>query len=334
MFQDAWVSLLRTVLDFQFDAFNPEYTEYEELNLSLAQEYVRRAALWAQALGCRDQWPFFDAIRRLDPTFELTAMAENALDNRLQEKIGSWHMRLLVKAAIRWYAFKSSTHVYLPDLPDLYAPIIAMYFHHGAITAEHHLIQTPIIGFQKLPFETYLLHAPYMDAKEVSALMTPAPVTTFTFTKGWFRSQKRPLALWDLETAQAAHNAGNPYTVLAGKNVERPVAFLEIGPQNGFIGVTFLDSFLRCYLEYSFQQKGERYFLYSVNLRIYDGDSETVTQMDTYRFTPEGELTIYENNVLDQIMTTRTAAHPVDVSRNWEDVPVFGQYTGFVRVER
>lgn len=331
MFYHAWLSLVRTVMQFQFEALNPEY---EDLNLILAREYVRRAALWAQALNCRDQWPFFDATRRIDPTFEMTTIAEEMLHTRLQETLGSGRMMLLMKAAFRWYAHERPTHAYLPDL---YAPIIAMYLHHGQITAEHHLIQTPILGFAKQPFEAYLLHAPYIDAEAVNALMTPPPpppVTKFTFAKAWFRAHKRATALWDIETAQSAHAAKQPYTVLAGEKVDHPFAFLEIGPMTGFIGVNFLDSQLRAYLEYQFKQSDERYFLNSIVYRVYDGNSETVVLTETYRFTPEGELTIYENNLLDQITTTRTALNRVDVSRNWEDAPIFGQYAGFVRVER
>lgn len=333
MIQIPFISLLNTVMHFDFIEYLPDY---EDINMTLAREYVRRAALWAQALDCREHWPFFDAVRRMDPGFELREVTAKALRDRLEKTVGA-RMILLMEAAIRWEAYRGEARATLPDLPDLYAPAVAMYLHHGSIHAEHHMILTPINGFRKEPFETYLMHAPYMDAAAVNALLTPPPalpVTTFTFTKGWSRSHKRPLALIDFETARATHEAGDGYIVLAGDRVDRPVAFLEIGPRTGMIGVTFLDVHLRCHLQYAFKRHGERYFMQSADYRTYDGTTDTVVMMESYRFTPEGGLVIYVNDVLDQMTTTRTAVDPVDVSRNWEDAPVFGQYAGFVRKER
>lgn len=333
MLRMPYLSLLEALMRFNFDFDN---AEHEALNLTLAQEYVRRAALWAQALGCRDRWPFFDAAREHDPNFELLESTDQTLSAHLNALVGG-RMVLLLRAAVRWELYRAEMQIQLPDLPDLYAPVIAMYFHHGSITAEHGTIHTPIRGFRPQPFETYLLHAPYLDNATVTALRTlppPPPVTTFHFTKGWSRSNKRPLALLDPATVRALDDAGDGYRVLAGDRPERPVALLEIGPRTGIIGVTFFDVHLRCYLEYSFKQYGDRFFLFAIVHRTYDGVTEKVTLMDTYRFTPEGELVIYSNNVLDQVTTTRTAQQPLDVSRHWEDAPEFGIYTGFVRVDR
>lgn len=157
---------------------------------------------------------------------------------------------------------------------------------------------------------------------------------TFTYTKGWFRAQKRPLALWTPKQARTEHDAGRPYTVLVGDNAEQPQAFLEVTPNLGFVGVNFLDEHLRPYLEYKFKKQGERYFLQQTRLRVYKETSETVIRMETYNFTPEGQVTIYENDVEAGQTTTKEAVNPIDVSRNWEDDLTFGDYAGFVRVER
>lgn len=156
----------------------------------------------------------------------------------------------------------------------------------------------------------------------------------FTYTKGWFRAHKRPLALWDVEDARREHEAGRMYTVLLGDFLEHPIAFLEVHLAKGFIGVNVLDEHLRAHLEYKFVRKDERFFLQQTAQRTYEGANEKVIRLETMNFTPEGQLTIYDNDVVSGETTVKTATLPVDVSRHWEDAPAFGQYSGFVRWER
>ena len=156
----------------------------------------------------------------------------------------------------------------------------------------------------------------------------------FTYTKGWFRAHKRPLAIWDDKKARQEHDAGRPYTVLAGADAEKPKAFLEVNLSRNFVGVNFLDDHLRPYLEYKFVKEGDRFFLQQSIQRIYNGASENVIRSETYNFTPDGDVTIYENDVEANETVTKEAVKKIDVSKNWEAAPEFGHYEGFAKIER
>lgn len=40
-------------------------------NVDLLREYLRRAALWAKALKCTKEWPFFDVAAHIRPSVRL-----------------------------------------------------------------------------------------------------------------------------------------------------------------------------------------------------------------------------------------------------------------------
>ncbi|MCS0614685.1 hypothetical protein NX783_18240 [Massilia kyonggiensis] len=71
------------------------------------------------------------------------------------------------------------------------------------------------------------------------------------FCKSWFRAKKRPIELWSVEKAEAAHLSRQPFTALVG-STERPYCFLDVTDM--VVGVGFLDSLLRESLTYVFKK--------------------------------------------------------------------------------
>ncbi|MGW0737017.1 hypothetical protein [Streptomyces sp. NPDC002851] len=100
----------------------------------LMREYMRRAALWAQAYGAEDVWPFFDIAEYVDPTVQLDADVAAELEQFLSSGIGRNSVKRTCQGAVRWAALRSTAKVDLPDLPDPYEPLLLMYERGGGFS--------------------------------------------------------------------------------------------------------------------------------------------------------------------------------------------------------
>lgn len=151
-----------------------------------------------------------------------------------------------------------------------------------------------------------------------------------SFGKSWFRARKRLTEKWDEERARKCHEKRQTYVAVLGEDPS-PFCFVEIN--NDYIGVGFLDTLLREYLSYQFQEvEFGRLFLTMATRREFEGDSDNLKSGATYYFKQDGIVTI-EN----EAFTTNTRSvreTQADVSGNWETYPAFGQYQSIVRLNR
>lgn len=92
----------------------------------LMREYLRRAALWAQAYSAEDEWPFFDVTEHIDPEFRLSPEIAAALDEFLGT-VPEWFLRDTCAGAVRMAELRLQNQAGLPDLPDLYEPLVLFY---------------------------------------------------------------------------------------------------------------------------------------------------------------------------------------------------------------
>jgi len=92
----------------------------------LMREYLRRAALWAQAYSAEDEWPFFDVTEHIDPEFRLSPEIGAALDKFLGT-VPEWFLRDTCAGAVRMAELRLQKQAGLPDLPDLYEPLVLFY---------------------------------------------------------------------------------------------------------------------------------------------------------------------------------------------------------------
>ncbi|MGW1192094.1 hypothetical protein [Streptomyces sp. NPDC002559] len=99
--------------------------EHAQSRRLLMHEYLRRAALWAQAYGAEAEWPFFDVTRYADKDFQLPPELAAALDECLKKV--AYDARKTCGAAVRFAALRERGDVALPDLPDLYEPLVLLY---------------------------------------------------------------------------------------------------------------------------------------------------------------------------------------------------------------
>ncbi|MFE3557927.1 hypothetical protein ACFXKW_24105 [Streptomyces sp. NPDC059193] len=104
----------------------------------LMREYLRRAGLWAQACSAGAAWPFFDVVEYVDPAFPPPTDEDAA---RIRGLLGrtiviSPVLRTLT-GAVRLAEFRARRPDALPDLPDLYEPLLLFYERGGAFLQDH-----------------------------------------------------------------------------------------------------------------------------------------------------------------------------------------------------
>jgi hypothetical protein len=156
------------------------------------------------------------------------------------------------------------------------------------------------------------------------------PTNVMTFCSGWFRAKKHPITVWKAQMAADAHERGEPYTVVLG---DPPSCFIEVVGKNRYVGVGFLDTHLREFLSYRFQEKEPgRLFLTMATHRNFDAENDHVREGTTYYFEPNGKVIIervdFKTRVKERSETSSNVEH------NWEPMPGFGDYEGVSRIER
>ncbi len=99
------------------------------------REYLRRAALWAQAYSSETAWPFFDVTDYVDPNFRLPSELATELDEVLSS-IASYSIRKTCLGAVRLAWLQDQKSATLPDLADLYEPLILFYERGGEFLSD------------------------------------------------------------------------------------------------------------------------------------------------------------------------------------------------------
>src|SRR5262249_27216974 len=138
------------------------------------------------------------------------------------------------------------------------------------------------------------------------------------------------------EQARTAHERSMLYTVLVGEPT-RPRCFLEFSASKT-VCVEHLDSALRTYFHYSFQELRPGELFVSMSRRPqFPNDPAPPDRATVLYFEVDGRLLIhwYQSNP-DGIGSklVREEERIVDVSQNWEPYPKFGDYEGLATIDR
>lgn len=112
-----------------------EAYRHENSRARLMREYLRRAALWAHHYGAEQSWPFFDLAEHVDPTVQTPDDIAAELDEVLRG-VGPFSVETTCRGAVRWAALGAESKVDLPDLPDPYEPLLALYERGGGFFVE------------------------------------------------------------------------------------------------------------------------------------------------------------------------------------------------------
>ncbi|WP_189038619.1 hypothetical protein [Streptomyces daqingensis] len=104
----------------------------------LMREYLRRAALWAQAYGAEGVWPFFDIAEHVDSSVETPAEVAAELEE-LMSGLAPASLKASCRAAVRWAALRDAHREPPSGLPDPYEPLLLFYERGGGWFLEEYL---------------------------------------------------------------------------------------------------------------------------------------------------------------------------------------------------
>ncbi|MET8183176.1 hypothetical protein [Streptomyces sp. NPDC005336] len=93
----------------------------------LMREYLRRSALWAQALGGADAWPIFDIAARVDPSVRADAKLVEQLEGFLEDHVPGLATRAACLAALHWAALRETLYTPPTDLDDPFDPLLMLF---------------------------------------------------------------------------------------------------------------------------------------------------------------------------------------------------------------
>ncbi|MEV4412228.1 hypothetical protein [Catellatospora sp. NPDC049609] len=96
--------------------------------LALMREYLRRSAMWAQALGCLTSWPFYDIAVAADPSARL---AGDHVETVLSGLAGRG-LRPIDKRVIPYMLNFTTLRVWPQGLPDPFEPLLMVYERGGS----------------------------------------------------------------------------------------------------------------------------------------------------------------------------------------------------------
>jgi hypothetical protein len=151
------------------------------------------------------------------------------------------------------------------------------------------------------------------------------------YCRGWFRARKIPTEPLSEAQARAAHESHTLYTALIG-NMDHPQCFVEVTGDS--MGVGFLDSHLREYVCFNFQERRPGLlFLSMAVFRKFEGDSDKIRETALYLYQESGE-TLVDKDYFLPTHETWEANTTLDVSANWERYPKFGDYESITRLDR
>ncbi|WP_143086366.1 hypothetical protein [Amycolatopsis saalfeldensis] len=125
--------------------------EHEVSRARLMVEYLRRAAIWADALDAGDEWPFLDVAAHLDPNLRADPKTIKQLDE-ISVYIASPQVRIVVESSLHLATLRDASTAGIPDLPDLYEPLLILFERGGGFGISNNFID---FGIRMVPLKTW-----------------------------------------------------------------------------------------------------------------------------------------------------------------------------------
>jgi hypothetical protein len=155
-----------------------KYSSIAGSSYFLLQEFLRRAALWAEAFGLIDVpgtgWPMIDYASYVDPSLKIddSGDSDEVLPEaeKLQVDHLSWYERRVCVYFVHWAAVKDRSEVTKYSLPDPYEPLIVLYERGGSFRKDHSGVWEyhNTSGFPACSANYYLSSEPIVELDKVS----------------------------------------------------------------------------------------------------------------------------------------------------------------------
>ncbi|RSS46748.1 hypothetical protein EF912_27305 [Streptomyces sp. WAC07061] len=131
----------------------------------LMWEYLRRAAVWANACGAEEAWPFYDVTAYVDPGFTLPPAQAAGLEE-LQRTVVWGELRKTCAGAVRLAGLGERTPEVVAGLPDLYEPLVLFYERGGSFSRDCSGVFIDLVGVMCRPGKL----AGYLGSRPVAVL--------------------------------------------------------------------------------------------------------------------------------------------------------------------
>ena len=128
--------------------------------VQLMREYLRRAALWAEAVDCTDRWPFFDIAACVDPSVRADGVLEDRLSKNFERNPVWPDVKDTSIWALRWAALRAAPGSKLPDLEDPFEPLILLYERGGGFNTAHGRIEINLVALPPRDWSEHLSSQP------------------------------------------------------------------------------------------------------------------------------------------------------------------------------
>ncbi len=126
-------------------------------HIALLREYLRRAALWAKALDCIDEWPFFDVAAHICPLECADDTNVKVLNTHFTET--PFYVAGMIEKTCEWFLHwervKNLPKVSEVTLPEPYEPLIIMYERGGIFSMEHGFFDFAVGSFPRGKWQQY-----------------------------------------------------------------------------------------------------------------------------------------------------------------------------------
>ncbi|HEU4328283.1 MAG TPA: hypothetical protein VFS21_34415 [Roseiflexaceae bacterium] len=139
-------------------------------HIALMEEFLRRAALWAQALNAGKEWPFFDIAQRVNPDKRANALLCAQLDEHVQKHQISLFMRRCLINHLHWLELSEGDLQArsLSLLPAPYEPIVVMFKRGGSFWLDSIAIIIGVTSVWRKPLAEYAGSPALLDLTEAS----------------------------------------------------------------------------------------------------------------------------------------------------------------------
>ncbi|MER7107812.1 hypothetical protein [Streptomyces sp. NPDC000229] len=122
---------------------------------ALLREFLRRSALWAQALDATDEWPFFDIAASVDPSVRAPSDLVAELDEYSADHVPGLRARKLCQFALHWAALEDAGVESARRHANPFEPLLLLFERGGAFNVENGVVD---LAMYRVPIGRWQSH--------------------------------------------------------------------------------------------------------------------------------------------------------------------------------